>query len=115
MDLLNRYLQAVKVFLPHRQQDDILRELSENLMAQMEDRAETLGRPLTDAGSFVVAARAAASDSAERVGELVDIINISFQIGFLFVVVLTAFEGVRELQRIRSRSASPSTAAPARA
>ena len=49
MDLLNRYLQAVKVFLPHRQQDDILRELSENLMSQMEDRAEALGRPLTDA------------------------------------------------------------------
>ena len=49
MDLLNRYLQAVKVFLPHRQQDDILRELSENLMSQMEDRAEVLGRPLTDA------------------------------------------------------------------
>jgi hypothetical protein len=331
MDLLNRYLQAVKVFLPHRDQDDILRELSENLVAQMEDRAETLGRPLTDAeqaeilrrhghpmvvagryrarqylvgpvffpiylfalkvglgvalivtialaaagvaldgdpvrqavqamlaypgralmvfawttlvfagldlaqqhlgvrpdwdprslppvarseypvsriraicdltfaaaglvwllllpsapylilgpaaafaepgaplrlaylplvglaaamvalhatyvsrpywtkaravarlgihagylllfgfllaanDSFVIAARAAASDNAARVGELVNIINISFQIGFLFVVVLTVFEAVRELQRIRSRSASSSTSAPARA
>ena len=27
MDLLERYLQAVKFFLPARQQDDIIREL----------------------------------------------------------------------------------------
>ena len=31
MDLLDRYLQAVRFFLPRRQQDDIVRELSENL------------------------------------------------------------------------------------
>ncbi len=49
MDLLARYLQAVKFFLPQRQQDDIVRELSENLLAQFEDQAETLGRPLTEA------------------------------------------------------------------
>jgi hypothetical protein len=46
MDLLERYLQAVRFFLPGRQQDDIVRELSENLLSQMEDRAEELGRPL---------------------------------------------------------------------
>lgn len=49
MDLLDRYLQAVKFFLPQRQQDDIVRELSENLLAEMEDREEDLGRPLTEA------------------------------------------------------------------
>ena len=44
MDLLKRYLQAVKFFLPRGQQDDIIRELSENLISQFEDREEALGR-----------------------------------------------------------------------
>jgi hypothetical protein len=48
MDMLDRYLQAVRFFLPARQQDDIVRELSENLVSQMEDRREALGRPLTE-------------------------------------------------------------------
>lgn len=48
MDMLERYLQAVRVFLPARQQDDIVRELSENLISQVEDREEELGRPLTE-------------------------------------------------------------------
>src|SRR5436305_11555632 len=49
MELLDRYLKAVKAYLPGKQQDDILNELSENLRSQMEDRAAELGRPLTDA------------------------------------------------------------------
>jgi hypothetical protein len=48
MELLERYLQAVRFFLPRGQQDDISRELAENLRSQMEDREEELGRPLTD-------------------------------------------------------------------
>ena len=48
MNLLERYLQAVRFFLPRHQQDDIVRELSENLISQMEDREEELGRPLTE-------------------------------------------------------------------
>lgn len=48
MDLLKRYLQAVKFFLPRGQQEDIIRELSENLISQFEDREEALGRPLTE-------------------------------------------------------------------
>lgn len=48
MELLERYLRAVKFFLPRRQQDDILRELSENIFSQMEDRAAELGRPLDE-------------------------------------------------------------------
>ena len=48
MDLLERYLQAVRFFLPTSRQDDILRELSENLRSQMEDREEELGRALRD-------------------------------------------------------------------
>ena len=35
---LERYLQAVRFFLPRRQQDDIVRELSENLASEIEDR-----------------------------------------------------------------------------
>jgi hypothetical protein len=49
MDLLDRYLQAVKFFLPREQQDDIIRELSENLISRMDDREEELGHPLDDA------------------------------------------------------------------
>src|SRR5918995_1856727 len=49
MDMLDRYLQAVKFFLPGEQQDDIVRELSENLIARMEDREAELGRPLDEA------------------------------------------------------------------
>ena len=48
MELLDRYLQAVKFFLPRGQHDDIIRELKENLVSQMEDREEELGRPLTN-------------------------------------------------------------------
>lgn len=49
MDLVERYVQDVRTFLPKRQQDDIVSELSENLHAEMEDREEELGHPLTDA------------------------------------------------------------------
>lgn len=48
MDMLDRYLQAVKFFLPANQQHDIARELSENLISQIEDREEELGRPLDE-------------------------------------------------------------------
>jgi hypothetical protein len=49
MDMLDRYLQAVKFFLPRREAEDIIRELSENLIAKMQDREEELGRPLEEA------------------------------------------------------------------
>ena len=49
MDLVERYVNAVRTFLPKGQQDDITNELSENLKAQIDDRETELGRPLTDA------------------------------------------------------------------
>ncbi|HTV03231.1 MAG TPA: hypothetical protein VMF13_21965 [Luteitalea sp.] len=49
MTLVDRYLSAVRFFLPRREQDDILRELTENLTSELEDRAEVLGRDLTEA------------------------------------------------------------------
>ncbi|HEV3317247.1 MAG TPA: hypothetical protein VG488_09775 [Candidatus Angelobacter sp.] len=49
MELLDQYLKTIKTFLPKEQQDDIIRELSENLRSQMEDHEAELGRPLTQA------------------------------------------------------------------
>jgi hypothetical protein len=48
MDLLDRYLQAVKFWLPAAQRLDIIAELSEDLRSQIEDQETALGRPLTD-------------------------------------------------------------------
>src|SRR5260370_35805464 len=48
MDLLERYLQAVRTYLPTSQQEDILKELGENLRAQMADKEAELGRPLSE-------------------------------------------------------------------
>ena len=47
MELLDRYLQAVKKHLPWERQDDIIAELRANLEAQLEDKEAELGRPLT--------------------------------------------------------------------
>jgi hypothetical protein len=47
MDLLDRYLQAVKKHLPWKGQDDIAAELRANLESQLEDKEAELGRPLT--------------------------------------------------------------------
>ena len=48
MDLIARYLQAVKFWLPKKQQDDIIAELSEDLRAQMEEHETRLGRNLNE-------------------------------------------------------------------
>jgi hypothetical protein len=47
MDLIERYLQAVKKHLPWKRQDDIIAELRANLVSQFEDKETELGRPLT--------------------------------------------------------------------
>jgi hypothetical protein len=48
VNLLNRYLQAVGRLLPKARRDDIIEELRINILAQMEDRAGALGRPLAE-------------------------------------------------------------------
>jgi len=48
MDLLARYLQAVGQYLPAKGKDDTLAELRANLLAEMENREEDLGRPLKE-------------------------------------------------------------------
>jgi hypothetical protein len=49
MELLERYLNAVRRHLPWLRQDDIVAELRANLEAQLEDKEAELGRPLTKA------------------------------------------------------------------
>jgi hypothetical protein len=51
MELLDRYLQAVRKYLPLSRQDDIIAELRANMESQIEDRESDLGRPLTQ-GEF---------------------------------------------------------------
>lgn len=47
MDLIDRYLDAVRLFLPRDQRDDIAAELRDVLVSRREDRQAELGRPLT--------------------------------------------------------------------
>jgi hypothetical protein len=48
MQIVDRYLESVKKCLPAAQADDITRELSENIYAQVEDKESVLNRPLTE-------------------------------------------------------------------
>ena len=49
MQLLDRYLNAVRFWLPSAQQDDIIAELGDDLRAEISDRESDLGRPLNEA------------------------------------------------------------------
>jgi len=49
MELLDRYLAAVRFWLPKGQRQDILAELTDDIRAEVEDRESGLGRKLTDA------------------------------------------------------------------
>lgn len=48
MELLDRYLHAVGFWLPRKQKEDILAELSEDLRSQIEEKEAELGRKLTE-------------------------------------------------------------------
>src|SRR3954465_12919799 len=48
MELIERYLQAVKFALPPAQQDDIVRELRDSILSQVEEKESVLGRALTE-------------------------------------------------------------------
>jgi hypothetical protein len=49
MEIVDRYLESVKTCLPAAQADDIIKELSENISSQIEDKEGELNRPLTEA------------------------------------------------------------------
>jgi len=48
MELLDRYLQAVRFWLPRAQQEDIIAELGDDLRSQIEERESSRGRPLNE-------------------------------------------------------------------
>jgi hypothetical protein len=48
MELIDRYLQAVKLWLPARQKQDIAAELRDELQSQIEEREAEFGRPLSE-------------------------------------------------------------------
>jgi hypothetical protein len=48
MELVDRYLQAVKFWLPKNQKQDIIAELSEDLHSQIEEQEGALGHPLNE-------------------------------------------------------------------
>jgi hypothetical protein len=47
-ELIQRYLQAVRFWLPKAQQDDIIAELSQDLQAQIDEQEERLSRKLNE-------------------------------------------------------------------
>jgi hypothetical protein len=48
MELIDRYLQSVKLALPKAQQNDVIRELTDEILSQVEERESALGRQLTE-------------------------------------------------------------------
>src|SRR5262245_62982079 len=48
MDLLDRYLQAVRFWLPKAHQNDIIEELRDDLRSQIEEKESSLGRAITE-------------------------------------------------------------------
>jgi hypothetical protein len=54
MELLDSYLKAVKRYLPRRQRNDIIAELSVELRSQIEDKQVELGRALTDVEQMAI-------------------------------------------------------------
>lgn len=48
MDLVDRYVAAVKRHLPADKQDDITNELTDDILSQIRDREEELARPLNE-------------------------------------------------------------------
>ena len=48
MEMIDRYLQAVKFALPQPQRDDIIKELRDSILSQIEEKEAALGRPLSE-------------------------------------------------------------------
>ena len=109
MDLVDRYLKAVAKALPEAQREDIIRELSEDIRSQMEDKQNELGRELTEAeqqgvlkqrgNPLLLAARYHQDDRRVAFGrQLIGpvlfpfyIKVLSFNLGLTFMVIGTIF------------------------
>jgi hypothetical protein len=109
MDLVDRYLKTVAKALPEAQREDIIRELSEDIRSEMEDKQSELGRALTEAeqqallkqrgNPLLLAARYHQDDRRVAFGRLLIgpvlfpfyIKVLSFNLGLTFVVIGTIF------------------------
>lgn len=109
METVDRYLKAVAKALPEAQCEDIVRELSEDIRSEMEDKQRELGRPLTEAeqeallkqrgNPLLLAARYHQDDRRVAFGrELIGpvlypfyIKVLSFNLGLTFAVIATIF------------------------
>src|SRR5215831_14373033 len=113
METVDRYLKAVAKALPEAQREDIIRELSEDIRSEMEDRQRELGRPLTEAeqqallkqrgNPLLLAARYHQDNRRVAFGrELIGPVLypfyvkvLSFNLGLAFVVIGTIFLALR--------------------
>ena len=109
METLDRYLKTVAKALPEAQREDIIRELSEDIRSEMEDKQSELGRPLTEAeqqtllkqrgNPLLLAARYHQDDrrvafGRQFIGPVLYpfyIKVLSFNLGLTFVVIGTIF------------------------
>jgi hypothetical protein len=48
VELIDRYLQSVKMALPKAQQNDVIGELTDEILSQVEEKEAALGRPLSE-------------------------------------------------------------------
>jgi hypothetical protein len=109
MELLNRYLNAFGKGLPGAQREDIIRELSEDIRSEMEDKEAELRRPLTEAeqqailkrrGNPVLLAARYRQDhrsvafGPQLIGPVLFpfyIKVLSFNLGLTFIIIATIF------------------------
>src|SRR5215510_8087242 len=109
METVDRYLKAVAKALPEAQREDIVRELSEDIRSEMEDKAGELGRPLTESeqqallkqrGNPLVLAGRYRQDhrtlafGRQLIGPVLFpfyVRVLSFNLGLTFAVILTIF------------------------
>ncbi len=121
MELIERYLHAVRQLLPRGQQDDMIRELGEDLRGQVEARQEALGRALTleeqgmGAIYLPVLLTGIASlviTDASLVGQPGDVqqsIAVALRIGTVVVLVITVVEIVKSLRKLLRQPGKPVT------
>ena len=57
MKIVNQYLKSVKSWLPKENRDDIINELSENILSQIEAKEAELGRPLNQVETEAIVKR----------------------------------------------------------
>ena len=48
MELIDRYLEAVKWMLPRKQQDDVVHELNDEILSRVGGKEDGVVRPLTE-------------------------------------------------------------------